>query len=399
MQFTIKLPPRSADMETFGRLNLQVYDWDITSPSDLLWRHEFNFADELLKASETNALYKITPTKDSPEGQKNDLIEKKRKAKWEQLKKKYREQSQQGSNGPTVPEDRMTKEVQKWAKSARASFEALSGDKKAELMRELMWDSNGKAKEIEPSETTPLDPKEPEPWWATCFGKNTPPMPSVQPKSRPHAQKNKSASKALAGGLKDLIGMGDEPDNSQWVPEPPKSRGSEGAESCCCSRWCGCCCSSGKAKERKISPKSQSGNMLISLEVLPMRLASMTSFQAGDGRSEPNQNPKLPPPAGRIDPMQLMNPFFILGTLVGPEVAAELCCCFGCLVFLAAMIYVGPVALDMTQLALMLPNASGIYLLGGVTVAACLACGYIIHKISSCCCGSGNDKNDGSPSK
>jgi hypothetical protein len=59
------------------------------------------------------------------------------------------------------------------------------------------------------------------------------------------------------------------------------------------------------------------------------------------------------------------------------------------------MIYVGPLALDMTQLAIMLPNASGVYLFLGVTITACLACGYIMNKISSCCCGSGDTDDDG----
>ena len=281
----------------------------------------------------------------------------------------------------------MSKKVQKWATSTRATFASLPGDKKASLMRELNWSAYGDEHIIEPRETTPLVAKV-KPWWTTlpCFGGR-----SAPPQKAKKRHGKKPASKALAEGLKDMVGMGDDPENSQWVGSEPlgSKRGARKDEHCCgCLSKVFCCCCGKSCAEKDGADKDNIANigaMLVSIEAVPMRIATMPGYQAGDGRNEPNQNPKLPPPSGRIDPTQLMNPFFLLGTLVGPEVAAELCCCFGCMFFLAAIVCVGPLALEMTQLALMLPNATGLYLMVTVVAAACCACSYIFGKLYSCC--------------
>jgi hypothetical protein len=45
------------------------------------------------------------------------------------------------------------------------------------------------------------------------------------------------------------------------------------------------------------------GRILVTLEILPKRLAETTP--AGFGRAEPNENPRLPPPEGRPDIKQV----------------------------------------------------------------------------------------------
>lgn len=71
----------------------------------------------------------------------------------------------------------------------------------------------------------------------------------------------------------------------------------------------------------KCSRQDDKGNMikcgavLISLEILPMWKADQ--IKVGKGRDEPNVNPYLPPPFGRIQ--FSLNPFVLIGQLVGPR--------------------------------------------------------------------------------
>lgn len=59
-----------------------------------------------------------------------------------------------------------------------------------------------------------------------------------------------------------------------------------------------------------------SGAVLCSLEVLPMWKADQV--KVGKGRDEPNCNPFLPPPIGRI--RFSLNPYVLIGQMVGPRI-------------------------------------------------------------------------------
>lgn len=58
-----------------------------------------------------------------------------------------------------------------------------------------------------------------------------------------------------------------------------------------------------------------SGKLLISLELLPKENAD--AQPVGSGRNDPNQNPYLPPPAGRMK--FSFNPFRLSMSLLGPK--------------------------------------------------------------------------------
>lgn len=58
------------------------------------------------------------------------------------------------------------------------------------------------------------------------------------------------------------------------------------------------------------------GSILCSLEILPIWKAE--EIVVGNGRSEPNCNPYLPPPEGRIH--WTWNPYVLIGQLVGPRI-------------------------------------------------------------------------------
>ena len=66
------------------------------------------------------------------------------------------------------------------------------------------------------------------------------------------------------------------------------------------------------------------------------------SATAGLGRDEPNRNPVLPPPVGRIDLTQLWNPMYILRTCCGKKMFTEICCCLCLIVVVAGASYIVP---------------------------------------------------------
>jgi len=77
---------------------------------------------------------------------------------------------------------------------------------------------------------------------------------------------------------------------------------------------------------------AEAGYVELSLELLPKEVADTKA--AGFGRSEPNDNPKLPDPTGRLS--LSLNPFTNIASLVGPQIARKICCyccCFFCVFF------------------------------------------------------------------
>ncbi|OMJ77656.1 hypothetical protein SteCoe_22695 [Stentor coeruleus] len=76
------------------------------------------------------------------------------------------------------------------------------------------------------------------------------------------------------------------------------------------------------------------GKILISFELLPKKRAE--NFMVGEGRDEPNVNPHLPAPTGRMK--LTLNPLSLISQLVGPELKVKLClilcCVFLCLIIM-----------------------------------------------------------------
>ena len=75
----------------------------------------------------------------------------------------------------------------------------------------------------------------------------------------------------------------------------------------------------------------------LDLRIIPMHIAK--NMEVGAGRNEPNMNPHLPPPVGRIE--FSLNPFKMLAQMVGPEflakiwgIACVMLCCVLCIMML-----------------------------------------------------------------
>ena len=83
------------------------------------------------------------------------------------------------------------------------------------------------------------------------------------------------------------------------------------------------------------------GRVFMSLEAMPVAIAD--KLPAGFGRSEPNMNPVMPAPVGRLH--FSWNPCYMLEELVGGALCRKLvwygCCCCGVLLGLAAAILAG----------------------------------------------------------
>ncbi len=90
--------------------------------------------------------------------------------------------------------------------------------------------------------------------------------------------------------------------------------------------YCYCCCCA-------------QGKLAVSIQIIPEEMAK--ARPTGIGREDPNNNPYLPPPVGR---MQLsLNPIDMLRQLMGPEIWRKFCCCCCCLVSFVVMGILGSV--------------------------------------------------------
>ena len=80
------------------------------------------------------------------------------------------------------------------------------------------------------------------------------------------------------------------------------------------------------------------GKLLLSIQLVPVEC--VPQLPAGAGRSEPNKNPTLPKPVGRLK--FSLNPFKMLSRLIGPKYCRELskgCCCVLCVVITVLLLY------------------------------------------------------------
>ena len=93
-----------------------------------------------------------------------------------------------------------------------------------------------------------------------------------------------------------------------------------------------------KGKKEATGEGEQGGRVLCSLDILPKDLADAEPL--GKGREEPNTNPHLPPPVGRLE--FTLNPFKMVNQCVGPKFRRKCyCICLLCLV-VAYLIYAMP---------------------------------------------------------
>ena len=93
-----------------------------------------------------------------------------------------------------------------------------------------------------------------------------------------------------------------------------------------------------KGKKEAVGEGEQGGRVLCSLEILPKNIADIEPL--GKGREDPNMNPYLPPPVGRLE--FTLNPFKMINQCVGPKFRRKCYCyCILCLI-IVYLIYALP---------------------------------------------------------
>lgn len=80
------------------------------------------------------------------------------------------------------------------------------------------------------------------------------------------------------------------------------------------------------------------GRVQISFELVPIVAAK--ACEVGNGREEPNVDPYLPEPMGRVK--WSWNPWTMYCQLVGPGARCKICCMCICIICLAMVVMIGP---------------------------------------------------------
>ena len=81
-----------------------------------------------------------------------------------------------------------------------------------------------------------------------------------------------------------------------------------------------------------------SGELLVSVELVPA--AELEARPAGHGRSDPNTNPVLPKPVGRL--AFTFNPFALCFRLLGPKLCRQLCAASCCIIYVVLLFWLVP---------------------------------------------------------
>ena len=150
---------------------------------------------------------------------------------------------------------------------------------------------------------------------------------------------------------------------------------------------------------KKTGKTEKMGSALVGVEILPKPVAER--LEAGFGRAEPNTNPVLDPPAGRIDWTQMWNPMYMIRTCIGKKMFVQLFCLLFTVGFIAASSYLIPPLYAFIQMALSIELFGvhiGLYLLYAVGICVCSCLTFLCCACGSKCCGSkapeGDDDDD-----
>jgi len=128
-------------------------------------------------------------------------------------------------------------------------------------------------------------------------------------------EKERQAAKGTMNEFREKLGLETKvhPNNAGWIPLFSEYK-------------------DGKAK------RELAGEILTTIEILPVDLTDR--YPAGFGRGDPNSNPKLPGPTGRLK--WSWNPFFLLEELLGPALCGRLTVILMIAVIIALLIWGGP---------------------------------------------------------
>lgn len=90
--------------------------------------------------------------------------------------------------------------------------------------------------------------------------------------------------------------------------------------------------------DHKTHARNYMGEVCVSMELVPLERAKQ--MPVGNGRSNPNNSPYLPPPAGRLS--FSLNPFKVFNDLLGPSICNRILCCLCCVGFMVIIYFLAP---------------------------------------------------------
>lgn len=138
--------------------------------------------------------------------------------------------------------------------------------------------------------------------------------------------------------LKDMMGKGDsKPRNTEWLyleKYDHNTGENEPMGKLCVGLWIG-------PKVDGTSTKMFCSTSIMYSEFCIFSYYTADKLPAGFGRNEPNANPKLPKPTGRLK--FSLNPFVMGADLCGPKICAQITCCLVCIGIICIMLFCGPV--------------------------------------------------------
>jgi len=115
----------------------------------------------------------------------------------------------------------------------------------------------------------------------------------------------------LVGSMKELCGLGEDPPNSRWIKLMRKNADGE---------------------------EEEVGQVAVSLTIMPKSLAE--TCPAGFGRNDPNNDPYLPGPTGRLT--FTLNPFSMGMQMLGPALCGKVACICCCILAIVVLYFLAP---------------------------------------------------------
>ncbi|CBN78812.1 conserved unknown protein [Ectocarpus siliculosus] len=120
----------------------------------------------------------------------------------------------------------------------------------------------------------------------------------------------KADAKAFVNTIKNMTGLwDDDPDESYWLNM--------------------------ERTNYETGQKEQMGKCLMGVQIWPIEKAELQPV--GNGRNDPNSQPFLPPPAGRL--RFSLNPFVMGSELFGPKICAKIACVCCCVISILLLVY------------------------------------------------------------
>ncbi|CAE7848142.1 FER1L6, partial [Symbiodinium sp. KB8] len=129
------------------------------------------------------------------------------------------------------------------------------------------------------------------------------------------------------------------------------------------AKWLPCTCN---YRNGKYFPTKR-GELLVSAELVPEELVQ--AVPAGRGRSQPNMNPILPPPAGRL--RFSLNPFYLGNAICGPRLFQQCLICFCLLIIILVFALGGPAIQVLVDMYNIIPWPANLIIFAIVFVCLC----------------------------